>query len=412
MSFFYSFLIRCYGAFLHLAGVFNPKAKAWVKGRVNWQDNLRHSLPKDRKINWFHCASLGEFDQGLPLMNALKEKDPSCFLLVTFFSPSGMEHYQKRGAHVDAACYLPLDTVSNARTFIEIANPHLAVFVKYEFWPNFLKALGERNVNVIAISALFRPSQLYFKWYGGFFKNALKHINHFYVQNTQSAALLSQIGIDDHTVSGDLRFERVVQAKEQSLERSNPIMEAFVHGHSVLILGSSWPREEEIVSRSFSLMNAEKIIIAPHDIGEKHIVSILNHFPNALRYTHLDTQIHEQEIKDARVLVLDCIGLLSSAYRYGTIAFIGGGFSGSLHNILEPAVYGLPILFGPKHSKFPEAAMFLEKEFAREVVDENTFIQCFQELLSGHQKRSQNMMAFIHSQSGMAKRIAENMRNN
>ena len=232
------------------------------------------------------------------------------------------------------------------------------------------------------------------------------------MQNTQSAALLSQIGIDEHTVSGDLRFERVVQAKEQSLERSNPIMEAFVHGHSVLILGSSWPREEEIVSRSFSLMNAEKIIIAPHDIGEKHIVSILNHFPNALRYTHLDTQIHEQEIKDARVLVLDCIGLLSSAYRYGTIAFIGGGFSGSLHNILEPAVYGLPILFGPKHSKFPEAAMFLEKEFAREVVDENTFIQCFQELLSGHQKRSQNMMTFIHSQSGMAKRIAENMRNN
>jgi 3-deoxy-D-manno-octulosonic-acid transferase len=399
LSLIYSFFIQCYGVLIHVVSWFNPKAKSWVVGRQQWDEKLRTQIPKNRKVIWFHCASLGEFDQGLPLMKSLKEVDPNLFLLVSFFSPSGMEHYQKREAIVDAACYLPLDTLQNARTFVQIVQPEKAIFVKYEFWPNFLRALDEMTIETVAVSAIFRPSQLYFRWYGAFFRRALKRIHHFDVQNEESAELLKSIGIQQSTVSGDMRYKRVVQAKEMAMEHSNELLATFTTGTTTLILGSSWQKEEGIVREAISELGATKLIIAPHDVSEQHISSIQTQFPNALRYTQLTFPNDERKLFDSQILIIDCIGQLSSAYRYATIAFIGGGFTGNLHNILEPAVYGLPLLFGPKHRKFPEAKLFLQKGFALEVTNPKDFSQAFNALLSKVTSLRPEMEKFVQAQA-------------
>ncbi|MFM6934228.1 MAG: 3-deoxy-D-manno-octulosonic acid transferase [Flavobacteriales bacterium] len=398
MTWIYSFFIRLYGLGILLASKFNPKAKAWVDGRKDWSKNLRLQLPEGRKIIWFHCASLGEFDQGLPLMKSMKEADPQLFLLVSFFSPSGMQHYQKREAIVDAACYLPLDTWQNARKFIEIVQPEKAIFIKYEFWPNFLYALSEKQIPTFAVSAIFRPNQHYFRWYGHFFRKALKRIQHFYVQNQESLVLLASIGIDQCTVSGDLRYSRVIQAKQMAMDKPNELLRIFTEGHTTLILGSSWPKEETIVSEALQKLGGIKLIIAPHDVGEGHIQSIVSAFPSAIRYTQLDLNKDHLVLLDSSVLIIDCIGLLSAAYRYGTISFIGGGFTGNLHNILEPAVYGLPLLFGPKHQKFPEATIFLQKGFALEVRNSDEFQKAFHSQLCRVEIIRNEMETFVHSQ--------------
>ncbi len=398
MSLIYTFLIRCYGVLLHVASWFHPKAKAWVLGRQQWEAKLRAQIPADRKILWFHCASLGEFDQGMPLMKELKEKDPTLFLLVSFFSPSGMEHYHKREAIVDAACYLPLDTPSNAESFLALVRPVKAVFVKYEFWPNFLRALSEQDIETIAVSAIFRPSQIYFRWYGGFFRSALKEVQHFYVQNAESGQLLSSIAIDQHSISGDMRYKRVVQAKEVAMKTSNELISTFTQGQNTLILGSSWPKEEGIVEDALPNLGTIKLIIAPHDVSESHITAIQAAFPNALRYTQLDASRDAAQLVHAQILIIDSIGQLSAAYRYGTIAFIGGGFTGNLHNVLEPAVYGLPLLFGPKHAKFPEAELFLQKGFALEVNNATDFSEAFHSFIEKSDVLRSEMEAFVRLQ--------------
>jgi 3-deoxy-D-manno-octulosonic-acid transferase len=383
---------------LHLAALFHPKAKAWTAGRLHWPEKLKRVLPEDRAVLWFHCASLGEFDQGLPLMKSMKEEDPNLFLLVSFFSPSGMEHYQKREPMVDAACYLPLDTLHNARTFVQIVQPVKAVFVKYEFWPNFLRALAEKDIETIAVSAIFRPKQIYFRWYGGFFRSALKHVHHFHVQNEASKNLLESIGIQNSTISGDLRYKRVFQAKELAMQTSNELLATFTSGFTTLILGSSWPREEGILRDALPKLGTIKLIIAPHDVSERHIAAIQADFPNALRYTELDTTRDAAQLAQAQILIIDCIGQLSAAYRYGTIAFIGGGFTGNLHNTLEPAVYGLPLLFGPKHSKFPEAELFLQKGFALEVTNATDFSEAYHSLLEKADVLRMEMEVFVREQ--------------
>lgn len=398
MSLIYTFLIRCYGVLLHVASWFHPKAKAWVLGRQQWEAKLRAQIPVDRKVLWFHCASLGEFDQGLPLMKSMKEEDPNLFLLVSFFSPSGMEHYQKREPIVDAACYLPLDTRANAEAFVALVQPVKAVFVKYEFWPNFLRALAEKDIETIAVSAIFRPKQIYFRWYGGFFRSALKHVHHFHVQNEASKNLLESIGIQNSTISGDLRYKRVFQAKELAMQTSNELLATFTSGFTTLILGSSWPREEGILRDALPKLGTIKLIIAPHDVSERHIAAIQADFPNALRYTELDTTRDAAQLAQAQILIIDCIGQLSAAYRYGTIAFIGGGFTGNLHNTLEPAVYGLPLLFGPKHTKFPEADLFLQKGYALEVNNSSDFSQAYHSLLEKADVLRMEMEVFVREQ--------------
>jgi 3-deoxy-D-manno-octulosonic-acid transferase len=352
MQYLYTFGIYLYSFTVFIASFFNPKAKAWVSGRKNWKKDL----PKTTgKVIWFHCASLGEFDQGLPLMNQIKQEDPSVFLLVTFFSPSGMEHYHKRKHQVDHAMYLPIDTKTNASFFIQYFNPSACFLIKYEFWCNLLVVADELRMPVFSVSTLLREKQRFFKWYGSYFRRALRSVNYFFVQNKETAELLNQTGIYRYLVTGDTRFDRVIENKEQV--KSNETLEAFLRGSKAIIMGSSWPEDEKILVPFIQQHPEEKFILAPHDISAPHVNSLVHQLSGkAIRFTNYDGE------SAGNVIILDTIGHLASAYKYGKIAYVGGGFSGNLHNILEPAVFGLPVIFGPNYKRFPEAKLFLEAQ--------------------------------------------------
>lgn len=352
MRFFYTFGIYLYSFSVFVASFFNPKAKAWIYGRKNWKQNL----PKtDKKVIWFHCASLGEFDQGLPLMNQIKQQDPSVFLLVTFFSPSGMEHYHKRKHPVDYAMYLPIDTKKNATYFIRHFDPSACFLIKYEFWCNLLIVADELRMPVFSVSTMLREKQRFFKWYGGYFRKALRSVNYFFVQNTESKELLKKIGIDRSLVTGDTRFDRVIENKIQV--SPNETLETFLKGAKAIIIGSSWPQDEEILIQFIKTHPEEKFIIAPHDISEAHISSLeIQLAERSCRYTNFTNDFN------GNVIILNTIGHLASAYSYGKIAYVGGGFSGRLHNILEPVVFGLPVIFGPNFGRFPEANLFIKEQ--------------------------------------------------
>ena len=348
MQLIYTIAVLVYARALRVASLFNPKAKKWVVGRENYFEKLPEIAAS--KVMWFHCASLGEFDMALPAMHLLKEKQPDCFLLVTFFSPSGMEHYQKRKNSVDLAIYLPIDTPRNARRFIQHFHPEKAFFVKYEFWSNYIFEAKNQHIQVFSLSCLFRKDQRFFKWYGSFFRKTLHAIDFFYTQDEASGLLLNSIGISNYICVGDTRYDRVIENK--LLLEDNERISTFLMGEKAIILGSTWPKDELFLS-PFILKNPkQKFILAPHTIDEKHIVSIEKLLlGRTSRYT---------EMGNNQVLLLNTIGHLASAYAYGKIAYVGGGFTGKLHNILEPSVFGLPVLFGPKFKKFPEASRFIE----------------------------------------------------
>ena len=344
----YNIAVLVYASALRVASLFHPKAKKWVVGRANYFDKLPEITAS--KVVWFHCASLGEFDMALPLMNLLKEKQPNCYLLVTFFSPSGMEHYQKRKNCVDLAIYLPIDTPRNARRFIQHFHPEKAFFVKYEFWSNYIFEAKKQHIQVFSLSCLFRKNQRFFKWYGSFFRKTLHAIDFFYTQNKASGLLLNSIGISNFICSGDTRYDRVIENK--LLLEKNERITRFLLGEKAIILGSTWPKDEKFLT-PFILNNPQqKFIIAPHIIDENHLVSIE-------KLLHGRTSRYTDENSN-QVLLFNTIGHLASAYAYGKIAYVGGGFTGKLHNILEPSVFGLPVLFGPKFKKFPEATQFIE----------------------------------------------------
>ncbi|MEY3238524.1 MAG: hypothetical protein RI883_2625, partial [Bacteroidota bacterium] len=374
MHILYNIGIKAYEAALHIAANFNPKAKAWVKGREGYFKQLP-AVP-DKKVVWFHCASLGEFDMALPVMNSLKDKYPSTFILVSFFSPSGMEHYHKRIHKVDLAVYLPSDSPANAQKFIAHFKPEKAFFVKYEFWSNYIFEAKKQDVQVFSLCSIFRDDHRFFKWYGGFFRDTLRQIDFFYTQNERSSLLLADIEITNFITAGDTRFDRVIENKKQLVP--NEKIELFLKAEKAIILGSTWPKDEEILI-PFILKNpTQKFIIAPHNIDEAHIVSIEQQLTGkTIRYT-------DESHSDSQVLILNTIGNLSNAYSYGKMAYIGGGFSGSLHNILEPAVFGLPVIFGPKFKRFPEASMFLHAGIGFTVNNlsefENTFLEIDQNL--------------------------------
>jgi 3-deoxy-D-manno-octulosonic-acid transferase len=369
MRFLYTLGIIVYGLVIRIASVFNEKARLFIVGRKG----VFQTIPdlNKKEVIWFHCASLGEFDQGLPLMFEIKNKQPHVFLLVTFFSPSGKEHYHKRNHPADFVCYLPLDTPSNAKKFISKINPKKVFFVKYEFWANYIKVCRRQAIPVYSVSTLLRPSHRFFKWYGGFFRNVLHDISYFYVQNEESGRLLESIGITKYLVVGDARFDRVIQNKENA--RSDEILEQFCPHKNAFIIGSSWDEDEEVLESLIKeLIPDKKVIIAPHNIDEKHLQRIENRFSNQLdRYTK------SKGLTGKPILLIDCIGKLSNAYQYGDIAYIGGGFSGSLHNILEPAVFGLPVIFGPKHKRFPEAQQFISEGIGFSIKNSHELIEVF-----------------------------------
>lgn len=360
MHLIYNIGIYLYEIIITIISPFNIKAKKWKVGRKDFFVKLPQIDCSN--IHWFHCASLGEFDQALPVMNLLKEKDSSIFILVTFFSPSGFEHYHKRKHRADYVCYLPSDSPKNAERFINHFSPKKVYFVKYEFWANYIFEAKKKGAELYSISAVFRENQHFFKSENNFFAKTLKQFDHFFVQNKKSEELLQTININNISITGDTRFDRVIENKQNLT--LNPVIEKFKNNKKVWVIGSSWPEDEAILWKSINLTNY-KVIIAPHDISEKHINQINSNInTSSIRYSKIQD---DTNLTNTNVLILDTIGHLANAYHYGDFAYIGGGFKGSLHNILEPAVFGLPILFGPKHVKFPEASLFLEKGIAYQV---------------------------------------------
>jgi len=393
----YTFGVYCYGLGIRLASLFNPKAKKWIRGRKGIFDTLPNV--KNKEVVWFHCASLGEFDQGLPLMNLIKTENPDTFLIITFFSPSGFEHYEKRDHLADFACYLPLDTPSNARKFVSIIQPKSTYFVKYEFWANYIVEAKKAGSSIYNVSGLFRNSHRFFKWYGGFFRSVLGKFDFFFVQNETSKDLLERISIKNVEVTGDSRFDRVIENSKKA--DSNKIIEEFKGDQSIIVIGSSWPVDEEILA-AWMNKSSDKILIAPHQVDEKHIQQIQKALTRKVaRYS----QTTSDSVFDFDILILDTIGMLASAYKYGEIAYVGGGFSGSLHNILEPAVFGLPVIFGPKHKRFPEAQAFIDHGFGFSINTLIEFENSLSSIKSNLSEISQEEKLFIEKNSGASKRI-------
>ncbi len=371
MGLLYTFFMYIYQLLLKLVALWHPKAKALVSGRKEtWA--LLQKLPKTgSKRYWFHCASLGEYDMALPLIEACVAANQGVEIVVSFYSPSGMQHYHKRGFEPHAVFYLPADTPGQMQRLIKAVQADRLYLLKYEFWPNLLQKAQKAGLEVFGVSTILRPSQVYFKWYGGFFRQALQRVSHFAVQNEETQQLLLRLGVSSQKIEilGDLRFNRVLEAKAKA--KPNQLLEKFVGTARLLILGSSWPQEEKILS---DFLNSHKeiltklnlkVLIAPHDLSARHLTQLGMSFPQSIFYS----QIKDESFSKAAIIILDTIGHLSAAYQYGTVAFVGGGFSGSLHNILEPLAYGLPVVFGPKHEKFPEAQQFIDLGFAQAITD-------------------------------------------
>ena len=352
----YNLIIYVYLLGVAIYSRFNEKVRKMWRGERDAFRILKEKVDPDAKYVWFHAASLGEFEQGRPLMEQLRKDHPEYKILLTFFSPSGYE-VRKNYEGADIITYLPLDTITNARRFLRTIRPVMAFFIKYEFWYNYLHILKHRNVPVYSVSSIFRPDQVFFKWYGRQYGRVLNCFTHFFVQNEVSKELLAKIGITNTTVVGDTRFDRVLQIKEAA--KQLPVVEAFKQDYKVFVAGSSWPPDEEIFIKYFNEHKDWKLIIAPHVIGEDHLQQIekLLEGRKVIRYTEAEKQFKAQssKFKVFEVLIINCYGLLSSIYHYGDVAYVGGGFGVGIHNLLEAAVWDVPVFFGPNNQKFQEA---------------------------------------------------------
>ena len=345
----YNFLINLYSLAAKVDGLFSKKVKKMLDGQRETFDILRSKIEADRKYIWFHAASLGEFEQGRPLMERIRREHPDYGILLTFFSPSGYE-VRKNYEGADVICYLPFDKPQLVRRFLDLAHPCMAFFIKYEFWKNYLDELKLRGIPVFSVSSIFRANQVFFKGYGKGYSKVLENFDHLFVQNQQSKDLLEGIGITNVTIAGDTRFDRVLQIRQQA--KGLPLVEAFKQNKLTFIAGSSWQPDEDLFIPYFNQHPDVKVIIAPHVIGEDHLQQIMAKTEGkVVRYT----QTTMENVADARYLIIDCFGLLSSIYRYGEIAYIGGGFGVGIHNTVEAAVYGVPVIFGPNYQKFMEA---------------------------------------------------------
>lgn len=336
----------------------DPKARQWVIGRKGWKELLRQRIKGGEKYIWIHCASLGEFEQGRPVIEAIRKEMPGNKILLTFFSPSGYE-IRKNYSGADIVCYLPADTPRNAGSFVSIVNPGMAVFVKYEFWNNYTFTLREKGIPLYLISGIFRPDQHFFKWYGSFFRKILFRFTHIFVQDPRSLELLKSSGLKNLSLAGDTRFDRVLEIAGSANEI--PLLETFRNGEKLFLAGSSWKPDEEIISQYINRDPLKmKWVFAPHEIDESNI----NRLENLFRTTVVRFSGLTAENSDARVLIIDNIGMLSSAYRYAYIASTGGGFGKGIHNILEAACWGVPVIFGPNHKNFREAVELINQKGA------------------------------------------------
>ena len=350
----YQIVIYLYLCGVAIASLFSEKVRKMWRGEREAIRILKERVDPQAKYVWFHAASLGEFEQGRPLMERLRRDHPEYKILLTFFSPSGYE-VRKNYEGADIVCYLPLDTIRNARRFLRAVRPVMAFFIKYEFWYNYLHILKHRQVPVYSVSSIFRPEQVFFRWYGRQYSRVLKCFTRFFVQNEQSRELLAKLGITEVDVVGDTRFDRVLQIRDAA--KQLPLVESFTSGAPhVFVAGSSWPPDEEIFIRYFRDHPEWRLIIAPHVIGEDHLQQIekLLEGRNVVRYTEAHDAPTEA-LEGASALIIDCFGLLSSIYRYGQVAYVGGGFGVGIHNVPEAAVWGMPVFFGPNNERFQEA---------------------------------------------------------
>ena len=351
MNFLYNIAMAATGWGMHLASPWHHKAKLTVQGQARTIPYLKETLDSDGGYIWIHAASLGEFEQGRPLIEKIREEQPDAKILLSFYSPSGYE-VRKNYDKVDAVCYMPVDTPRRVKEFLDVVKPKMAIFVKYEFWGNFLEQLKLRNVPTYIISSIFRPNQSFFKPWGGMFRKMLRCFTHLYVQDEESRVLLHGIGVDNVTVCGDTRLDRVLQIKAQAKEF--PAIAAMTASDKpTLVMGSSWEPDEDIVIPYFNSHPEMKLIIAPHEFDENRLEAMMSRIKRPVaRYTKLETV---GDVSQLDCMIIDCFGILSSLYRYGTIAYVGGGFGSGIHNVPEAAVYGIPVIFGPKHEKFREA---------------------------------------------------------
>jgi len=358
----YNLFLLLYGRALRLAAFWNPKAKKWVKGRTDWQQRLKQQLePDPRPLVWMHCASLGEFEQGRPILEWIRAKYSGYRVALSFFSPSGYE-IRKNYAGADLVCYLPMDGARNAKIFIETLSPDLVIWVRYEFWYYYLTTLLKKNIPVLLIAGRFRKSQPFFHRFGHLHRHMLTCFQQLFVQDQDSRDLLSGIGISRVTVAGDTRYDRVSAIAEKFVPVDG--VAEFVGNHPVLVCGSTWPEDEEELDHFANHRQDLRFIIAPHEIEEAHLVEIEELFKHTVRYSLWQNQFGkgaEKPETTANVLIIDNIGMLSRLYKYGTIAYVGGGFGDDgLHNILEAAVYGIPVIHGPVYDRFPEATRLIE----------------------------------------------------
>ena len=404
MLFLYRISIFGYQFGIWLSSFLNPKAKLWIEGR------RKQKLVTLTESIWFHFASLGEFEQGRPVLEKMRAENTSVKTVVTFFSPSGYE-IRKNTPLADYVYYLPLDTRKNAINFLNAINPKIAVFTKYEYWYFMMDELYQREIPLYMISAIFRPQQIFFRSYGGFYRDMLLLAQHFFVQDEVSKTLLKEINIDNVTVSGDTRFDRVWENAQNA--GPLPAIEEFKGNQKIFIAGSTWPPDEDLISKLVLIYPNWKFIIAPHEIGKERINNLLQKLPKEKTILYSEITADPALLKQKQVLVIDNIGLLSRLYRYGNLAYIGGGFGTGIHNTLEAAAFGLPVIFGPVYQKFKEAKDLIELNAGFSVVNEASLESIVARLIEDevfYRKASTNAKNYTRQNTGATDKIMNYIR--
>lgn len=389
------FLTSMYFGGVRLAALFNRKARMLSCGEKQALDHIASRIENGERYIWFHAASVGEFEQGRPIMEKIKQEHPQCKIILTFFSPSGYE-LRKNYAGADIVSYLPFATKKKVRKFLDLVNPVKAVFIKYEFWPNYLSELKRRHIPTYIIAAIFRRNQIFFKWYGAAYRRCLYTFEHLFVQDEESRKLLAKYKINDVTVCGDPRFDRVCAIAQEA--KNLPIIEQFTYGAPTLIAGSTWPVDEDMLIRYVKENNyACKLVLVPHETDKRH----LHHIYQALRGRYVRyTEATPRNVEMANCLVVDTVGILSSIYRYGTVAYVGGGFGVGIHNTLEAAVYGMPVVFGPNYHKFREARQLIECRGGFSVKNYKTLKKTLDEAFEHSKEYGENAKNYVQGNKG------------
>jgi 3-deoxy-D-manno-octulosonic-acid transferase len=401
----YRIFIRIYGAILWTAASFNIKARKLKSGRGGLFANLESLLLRDERYVWFHCASLGEFEQGRPVLEYFRQKHPEIKILLTFYSPSGYE-VRKNYKQADIVSYLPLDTLTNVNRFLDLVKPELAIFVKYEFWPNFLIGLNKRGIPTISISAIFRQNQVYFWDFGQFFKNVLRSVNHYFVQDIQSKQLLESIGITNVTIAGDTRFDRVWELASQPVKFEE--IKQFIGDQQCFIAGSTWKADEELIIDYFMERDDWKVILVPHEIKPELISAIMDRCKDtAILHSTMDSN----PPSNAKFLIIDTVGKLNKIYKYADIAYVGGGFGKGIHNILEPAVWGKPVIIGPQYQKFKEAKGLVDLKTAFPLLKKEDFPKIIKSLSDPEKRKALGEISrkYVEDHTGATALIVEEL---